>query len=934
MARNDEYRDNLNKSIFYSADVLPERVISYLKEVLEHNRSDEIEEVLKNYQPLAGHIPKEFINFVVEVLICEPRCSIASQNALEYPIYLEETNQFRSRSIFGIRDNWDYKLFDPPAYIHGPFLYLLSQDENEGLRLVHTLTNAATDRWYERARRASLDEQESLHKNFLTLLPIKLSLPFGQREFWGNVQVYCLYRGGMTHNGPHAVMCALMALEVWMEKQIENGRDAEELFETVLKGSNSVAMLGVCISITLAHPKKCLKAALPIVSSPAIWSMDIQRLVGDMSGRFRLSFERHDWVYKLLEEHDRKPHRQLDIRSLSTHYLFFSDESLRISFEQAVSQFTKNLPFQYQEEKEDPETISDFHNQMENYQTFGDKENYQFSKNGDDLYVQFQQPEHIKKKNEKELAFNSDYQRWLHMELWSRKAIEENNIEGKEALEVMVKWAKEFQQSNDFISEEPENFHENSRLGAIASVAAAALVIDFEWMKAQDLLQWSNDILMLAARAANPSVFARPLCKFDVSAGRGLAVLAAHRTVNLEARRQILLLVGKSAKRFNHSADGVLKALFLGLQTAWSVDPVLFWNALSLCLSLSIIPEKIYYGTRAGEFGTSYEELETWEDNVIRSHCDYLEKNGISDLPRVHTARKIVFLHEQAKYGLCALQLAEMCQDSDIKNKLLQLCDDLIAQTIADNLPVEGSRFSQPNRPYMWNPFIFDWAAYLAKSLSLEEIRHHILMPLRDNWDKVPYLTADLLNGYISHQIAYVEGPSEQALEIWKEVCTWVLDSPEISRKVSHHYLDNDTGEILQLIIFTQYGSSRIKDDWQHAHIFVDIFDKWVGVAGHNPYAYSHLLIMLNGVGWQFSPEPTLNWLIRCASNAVHDLWNQEHGNGRRTAELLNRIWISFETQIRRNPKSLHQYSDLVDRLVGAGVPLASVLQKKLEGRG
>ena len=773
-----------------------------------------------------------------------------------------------------------------------------------------------------------------MDEHFLTLLPIKLNLPFREQEFWGDVQVYCLYRGGMTYNGPNTVMSALMALEVWMEKQIENGRDIEELFETVLRGSNSIAILGICISITLAHPQKCLKAALPIVSSPAIWSMDIERLVGDMSSRFRLPFKRNDWVYKLLEEHDQKPHRKLDIRSLATHYLFFSDESLRISFEQAVSQFTENLPFRYKEEQENPVTIAAIHKQMENYQAFGKKENYQFFKNSDDLYVQVQQPEHIKKRNEKELALNSEYQRWLHMELWSRKAIEENDIEDREALEEMVKWAKEFQQPNDFISEEPENSYDNSRLGSIASVAAAALVIDFEWMKAQNLLQWSKDILMLAARAARPSVYARPLCKFDVSAGCGLAALAVHGIADLEIRRQILLLVGKSSKRFDHSNDGTLKVLFLGLQTAWSADPVMFWNALSLCLSLSIIPEQIYYGTRVEEFGTSYEELETWEDNIIQSHFDYLVNNEIPQLPRIPIARNTVFVHEQAKYGLYALPLTELCQDSDIKDNLLQICDDLIARTIEDNLPVEGRQYSQPDRPYMWNPFIFNWTAYLAKSLSLEEIRHHILTPLQNSWAKVPDLTADLLDGYISHQIAYVEGPSDQALEIWREVCTWVLDSPEISRKVSHDYLDNKTEEILQLIIFTQYGSSRIKDDWQHAHLFVDVFDKWVGVAGHNPYAYSHLVIMLNGIGWQFSPEQTLRWLSQCASNATHDLWNKERRNGSRTAELLNRIWNSFETQIRRNTESLHQHSDLVYRLVGAGVPLASILQKKLEGRG
>jgi hypothetical protein len=234
----------------------------------------------------------------------------------------------------------------------------------------------------------------------------------------------------------------------------------------------------------------------------------------------------------------------------------------------------------------------------------------------------------------------------------------------------------------------------------------------------------------------------------------------------------------------------------------------------------------------------------------------------------------------------------------------------------------------------MWNKFIFTWAAYLAKSLSVEETRHHILTPLRDNWSQIPELTADLLNGYITHQIAYVEGPTTQALEIWKEICNWVLDSPEIARKASYAYLDRDTGEVLQLIVFTQYGTSRIKDDWQHAHLFIDIFDKWVSVVGHNSYAYSHFLTMLNGIGWQFAPKQTLEWLNRCANNAVHDLWNEQRGNGTATAQLLNRIWNSFEWQIRSDRLSLQWYSNLVYRLVEAGIPLAGVLKQKLEGRG
>ncbi|MBD2093424.1 hypothetical protein H6F67_26640 [Microcoleus sp. FACHB-1515] len=76
MTRNDEYKDNLNKIIFHSANVLPKKVVTYLQEIAERNNIDAIEEVFKNYQPLAYHIPKEFIDFVIDVLISKPRCPI------------------------------------------------------------------------------------------------------------------------------------------------------------------------------------------------------------------------------------------------------------------------------------------------------------------------------------------------------------------------------------------------------------------------------------------------------------------------------------------------------------------------------------------------------------------------------------------------------------------------------------------------------------------------------------------------------------------------------------------------------------------------------------------------------------------------------------------------------------------------------------------
>ena len=933
---DDEYENRLHRIVLHSADVLPEKVGSYLGELANSGNYDAKKDVISKIQdftPLVDSISREFVDFVISVLIQKP---INPKNYPSIPIRITSSSEDKN---FGINDN--ILNFSPPAPVQGPFLYLLLKNEDEGLRLVHSLANTASEKWREYEQREEFDRPK------LTPLPVTINLPSGSRDFWGDTQVYCWFRG--RTNGSDAVISALMALEEWIERQIEAGRNVEALFEKVLSGSNSVAVLGICLNIALAYPEKCLKAALPIAICPDIWEMDRERLSHDKTNSLTslnfLEFNRHnDLLYEVLERRNKRPQRSREIRTnLAIYYVLSSDDSLRVPFEQAVEKFTENLPFRYEEEKSDPNAVAALREKMVNYQVFGKIENYRSQQAGEHLRIWVERPEEIRKRNEELSAPNVEWERWLGVYLWAEQTIKDGKLQERMTLEEAVAAAKELQTSEDFIETNKEDIRGVTRLRAIAGVATAILIADFEWTRTQNHLEWCCAILLSAARMTEASMYAISPDSVKVYAGRGLALLTTHGVADIEIRQQILQLISESVRHFSDNGE-VVKAVFIGLQNGWNIDPGLCWNVLSLCLSLSIIPGKLYYGTKipgkiyygrthVGRFRRSFKKLEAWKNNVIQNHFDYLAKDEIPEFPRIPTVKNIVFIRGKVEYWLYTLPLTELCRDSATKNKLLQLCDDLVARTLADNLPIEDELYSQSHKPYMWNKFIFTWAASLAKSLSVEETRQHILTPLRDNWSQVPKLTADLLNGYISYQIAYVEGPTAQALETWKEICNWVLDSPEIARNTSYDYLDRDTGEVLQLIVFTQYGTSRIKDDWQYAHLFIDIFDKWVSVVGHNPYAYSHFLTMLNGIGWQFAPEPTLEWLNRCASNAVHDLWNEQRGNGKRTAELLNRIWNSFEQQIRSDKLSLQRYSNLVYRLVEAGIPLASVLQHKLEGR-
>ncbi|MEP0857954.1 hypothetical protein [Trichocoleus sp. DQ-U1] len=929
MAEYNDYKKRLHRIILHSADILPKEVLSYL---LSNSPWFEVKRDIlskpQDYKPLVDHIPSQFVDFVLDFIIKTPRIEIDYE-----PYFLEvgdegwyaEVGDEGWSNNLGISDK---STFLPATPIQGPFLYLLNTNEEEGLRLVHTLVNVAIERWRHQPQIVHPDQPE------LIPVPVTLQLPSELHDFWGDIEVYCWFRGKSTE--PNLVMSALMALEVWMETQIEAGRDAEELFEKILVKSDCVAVPGICLGIALAYPEKCLKAALPIVSSPMIWKMDISRSTTlDILGTFRFDYlDGNKLMYDILEKRDKKTQRTKDIRSLAVMYMHSTDNNIKSIFQQAVEKFTLNLPFFTKGDQDNPEMIFSLKEDVKKIQIYSDLKNYRQFQAANYVEIIVEPPEEIRKRHESALSFSSEWHRWLKVCLWVERTIEKGSTDESMTLEEAITFVKEFHQLEAVFQEgDEDDIRKYTCLQTIVGAAVAALITDFEWAQNQNLIEWSRNVFLAAVRLSKSSTHAASSSKIKVYAGRGLALLVSYGIANAEVRLEILQLIGNSLRPFSNSREAV-KAVFLGLKKAWNIDVVLCWNALGLCLSLSLIPGKLYYKTQRDQYGNSYNELKTWEDNIIQSYLNYLAKDEISDLPRIAIARNIAFVHKHVQYGLCALPLTELCRDSDTKQKLLQLCDGLLARTIADNLPIKDKPFSHPQPSLIWNQFILNWAAYLALSLNTDEIRQHILTPLRDNWSQAPRLTADLLNGYICHQIAYTEGPNKKALETWQEICNWVLSSSEIVKVACLKYLDNETEEILQLIIFNHHGEYYIKGEWQHANLFIYVFDKWVTVVGHNPDAYTHLLTMLDGIGWLFAPEPTLEWLNRCASKAVHDLWNEQRGNGRRTAELLNRIWNSFEQRIRNDKVILQHYSNLVYRLVEAGIPLASMLQQKLEKRG
>jgi hypothetical protein len=865
-SRLREYESRLRKTVLHSADVLPEKVSNYLNEVANSDCRNAKKQVFQEYQPLVDHLTKHFVDFAIKILI----------KAQKKPITL--VNRVPRRITTPPEEDLNLGIESEVAQEQAPFLCLLRRNEDEGLRLIQTLTNTVA---------AKLREREQ------SLLPVVINLPSGVRNFFGNREIYYCYHPYGSR--PDAVVSALTALKVWMKEQVEAGRDAETLFEKVLNSSNCVASLSVCMSVALAYPEKCMKAALPLICSPVVWEMEGMRL--------------------------------RDIQQFAASYMLSEDDSLQTPFQQAVARFTEDLPFLYKGEQEDPSVAASLRERMENIQIFADLANYRQRQVGDSVEIWVEPPQHIRMRNEKQLAPIFESQPRLSLNRWVQKTIDEGKPAEGMTLKEAVAAAQQFQQPDDFSASCTTEYPHNQRLYAIAGVAAAILITDFEWTQHQGLVVWSRDILLAAACMPDSADSFRNLASsLKILAARGLGVLVEHGAADTDVREQFLRFVSVRDKQ-------VVEAAFQGLFKAWVMDEVVCWNALSLGLSLCLLPTKLAVGTPVGLYGVSFAERADWTELLVNKHLNNLKKHEVAELPRIPPVKDIVFLDDLARCVLHALPFSDLTKNPTAKMRLLRLADDLMAWTLERNALTRDPHYNDNlSILYWWNQFFPKWLSRLTRALTFEEARQHVLVPLRDSWSKVPELTANLLDGYISNHIAYMKPLTLEAQAGWREICNWVLESPEIANCASRPDLNQTIGDVVQLIIFRRNGKSRIRDDWSHTSLFSDIIDKWVRVVGHNPYAYTHLVVMLDGLGWQFAPEPALEWLNQCVNASIHEFW-QERSNGQRTAELLHQMWNNHEKQIRSNPITLQRYSDLVDRLVGAGIALAGELQKKLEKR-
>jgi len=230
----------------------PELAKEYLRRLKQRPGGDGIiRSILKVRGSLAIAAPVELAEFTAAALIPKHR--------------RDEDDEHR-----GLREPFTHHDLDflPASPTQGPFLELLTHAPQHGLALIRRLVDHAI-LFYTNGREYGADA-------FI------LSFPDGERAFpW--THSYTWSRDNARHN---SLTSALMALEAWAHRRIENG----ELFETVLGDvlgppGSPAAFLLVAVDLMLSHWPKSREAAVPFVACPKLLCVDRQRQLQDNMGQ-------------------------------------------------------------------------------------------------------------------------------------------------------------------------------------------------------------------------------------------------------------------------------------------------------------------------------------------------------------------------------------------------------------------------------------------------------------------------------------------------------------------------------------------------------------------------------------------------------------------------------------------------------------------------
>lgn len=331
-----------------------------------------------------------------------------------------------------------YNLFYPAAPSHEPFESLFQSAPDEARALVRDIANHAMTGWRQ--------IHEINRQQYGTLIPIEIDFPWGRQTFWGNQRSYSWYFG---EGGPPAVEAAFLALMQWAHRKLDEGEDLDELIRQVTEGHESVAALGLAVSLAIER-KEPSTSLRTLLTCQRLWVYDFVRQMQEgMDGINLFGFNPTDRMnaqqkagYAYLKSRD---YRHTSLKDLAFLYALSNDESERNAFITDIATFPANLPYEIEEQIGQEAFEAKIRERAQAWAEFANKDNYQLAKvpgNEKSVQVVYHNPTAMSEDRQAELEESTKWLQDFRVTNWATQVLNNGVIEAQPTIEEVLAFAR------------------------------------------------------------------------------------------------------------------------------------------------------------------------------------------------------------------------------------------------------------------------------------------------------------------------------------------------------------------------------------------------------------------------------------------------------------------------------------------------------------
>jgi hypothetical protein len=936
--RDDERKieKSLRALLLASAGDAPQTVSRYLDDRLADEQRLHMvrDEIIHGSGKVAAFLPAKLVDFILAALI-ERR----------------GTRRRRGRSFYD-DDMRDLGMADDHGFYPGsplrlPFLILLRQHEAEGLRLIHGLTNHATSSWRERQRRRGW-----------TPVPVRLTFSWGKQYLWGDGQVYGWFRGAWAGA---AVESALMALEQWALERLDAGDEFGMVLEKVISGSNSVSALGIGVSLSLAAQGRSVPASLPLVTCPYLWGWDISRFVQDSTSMF--SNELGDWhryrhFLQAVRDLNRRPHRQMEIRALVPFYVFSGDRKLVGRYTRRVRSFTKRLPFEVEEQRDDPGSVAELENRMSMFAQQADPLNWQAAPTADGKNFQLTvNPPYLEQEENKEsLSAHAAREQQTGLSLWAQKTLDDGALNDRLTIEQALAAARALDDPDlfDFAAgEDGERYDNRMMTGAVAGVAfvVARHLPEQEWT--EEIERWCLDVCERAATAPEPadelasrqSIQTMSSTVFTV---HGYSALLARGCAPDECKSALLSLALDPLEAVSAAVHNA--SVYYG-----TAEPEFLWTIVDLTLRQCLYQD----GAHPASNEIHWDEREASRQVALLDHAEqFLAQGGVVELPGIpqpwlplqpgakaeseFTRNECRFDYRRAQKTLLEIPFLELLPDPRYRAQIQKLAAELLDYTGQQITPpfANNRRDYRGNTPFEWIYAFSAWCGRLCAHLPATDVQIEILARIfrLEREAGLMIMQSFMVSFMIEALLKPVEAGTEISdgnFALWEQMTDWTFEHPEWAGHETDRHLDREFQSCAFATLFCvarDFGPliCGVDPGWKPLSRFTSIVERAIRQFGRHQTLFLAVGKFLQRGGIDLLPEPALAWLqeIATALKADQAFWD---ANGELLVDVLKAM-IEARPELSQNHREVVIL--IADMLVDNGVRGAGFLQQELHRTG